>query len=362
MKESLKTKLQTMLERFQEVERLLSEAEIIADQNKFKDLSKEYAQLEPVAQSYNNYCKSLDNMTELEELSSGDDPDLAAMAEEEINQARADIASLELDLQQHLVPKDPDDGRNIYLEVRAGTGGDEAAIFAGDLFRMYSRYAENKNWQIEVINASHGDHGGFKEIIALISGQNVYADLKFESGAHRVQRVPATESQGRVHTSACTVAILPEVAEIDDVEINSEDLRVDTFRASGAGGQHVNKTDSAIRITHVPTGVVVECQDERSQHKNRAKAMALLKTRLLSAEQNKQQQEQAQARKSLVGSGDRSERIRTYNFPQGRLTDHRINLTIYQLSEVVAGDLNLVISPLKQEHQAELLAELSNND
>lgn len=362
MKESLKTKLQTMLERFQEVERLLSEADIIADQNKFKELSKEYAQLEPVAQCYSAYNRAVTNLEELEELINGDDADLAAMAEDEINNARKEISDLEEELQKHLVPKDPDDERNIYLEVRAGTGGDEAAIFAGDLFRMYSRYAETKHWNVEIVNASHGEHGGFKEVIALISGQNVYADLKFESGAHRVQRVPATESQGRVHTSACTVAILPEVAEIDDVDINTEDLRVDTFRASGAGGQHVNKTDSAIRITHLPTGVVVECQDERSQHKNRAKAMALLKTRLLNAEQSRQQQEQAQARKSLVGSGDRSERIRTYNFPQGRLTDHRINLTIYQLTEVVAGDLKLVIDPLKQEHQAELLAELSGND
>ncbi len=359
MKESLTIKLQTMLERFQEIERLLAEADIIADQNKFKALSKEYAQLEPVAHSYADYNKACADLHELEELITGDDKDLAEMAEEEINSAKDKLNTIEIILQKHLIPKDPDDERNIYLEVRAGTGGDEAAIFAGDLFRMYSRYAETKGWNVEIINASHGEHGGFKEIIALISGHNVYANLKFESGAHRVQRVPTTESQGRVHTSACTVAILPEVESIDDVDINTEDLRIDTFRASGAGGQHVNKTDSAIRITHIPTGVVVECQDERSQHKNRAKAMALLKTRLLNAEQNKQKQEQAQTRKSLVGSGDRSERIRTYNFPQGRLTDHRINLTIYQLTEVMAGDLNLVIDPLKQEHHAELLAELS---
>lgn len=362
MKESLKTKLQSMLERFQEVESLLSEADIIADQNQFKKLSKEYAQLEPIAQSYNNYSNAIDNLNELEELIAGDDQDLSTMAADEIKQAQTNVTELETELQQYLIPQDPDDGRNIYLEVRAGTGGDEAAIFAGDLFRMYSRYAETKNWHVEIVNVSHGEHGGFKEIIALISGKNVYADLKFESGAHRVQRVPTTESQGRVHTSACTVAILPEIAAIDNIDINNEDLRIDTFRASGAGGQHVNKTDSAIRITHIPTGVVVECQDERSQHKNRAKAMALLKTRLLNAEQNKQKQEQAQTRKSLVGSGDRSERIRTYNFPQGRLTDHRINLTIYQLSDVIAGDLSLVISPLKQEHQAELLAEISDDD
>lgn len=359
MKESLKLKLQIMLERFQEIERLLSDADTINNQNKFKDLSKEYAQLEPVAQSYTAYNKSLEDLQELELLIDGDDKDLAAMALDEIKSAKENVINLEIILQKHLVPRDPDDERNIYLEVRAGTGGDEAAIFAGDLFRMYGRYAETQGWNVEIVNASHGEHGGFKEIIALISGQDVYANLKFESGAHRVQRVPTTESQGRVHTSACTVAVLPEVAEIDDIDIKSEDLRVDTFRASGAGGQHINKTDSAIRITHIPTGVVVECQDERSQHKNRAKAMALLKTRLLNAEQNKQKQEQAQTRKLLVGTGDRSERIRTYNFPQGRLTDHRINLTIYQLLEVMEGALNLVIEPLKQEHHAELLAEIS---
>lgn len=359
MKESLILKLQTMLERFQEIERLLAEADIINNQNKFKELSKEYAQLEPVATSYTTYTHALEDLQELEELCASDDKDLAEIAAEEIKTAKNNLISLEMILQKHLVPKDPDDERNIYLEVRAGTGGDEAAIFAGDLFRMYSRFAETQGWSVEIVNASHGEHGGFKEVIALISGQNVYANLKFESGAHRVQRVPTTESQGRVHTSACTVAILPEVAEIDDIEINTEDLRIDTFRASGAGGQHINKTDSAIRITHIPTGVVVECQDERSQHKNRAKALALLKTRLLNAEQSKQKQEQAQTRKLLVGTGDRSERIRTYNFPQGRLTDHRINLTIYQLNEVIAGDLNLVIEPLKQEYNAELLAEIS---
>lgn len=361
MKDSLKLKLQIMLERFQEIERLLAEADIINNQNKFKELSKEYAQLEPVAQSYTAYNKACADLEELAELINGDDKDLADMASDEIKNAKENLLDLEATLQTHLVPKDPDDERNIYLEVRAGTGGDEAAIFAGDLFRMYSRYAETQGWSVEIVNASHGEHGGFKEIIALISGQDVYANLKFESGAHRVQRVPATESQGRVHTSACTVAILPEVAEIDNIDIRTEDLRVDTFRASGAGGQHINKTDSAIRITHLPTGVVVECQDERSQHKNRAKAMSLLKTRLLNAEQTKQKQEQAQTRKLLVGTGDRSERIRTYNFPQGRLTDHRINLTIYQLTEVIAGDLNQVIEPLKQEHHAELLAEISHD-
>lgn len=351
-----------MLERYEEVGRLLSEASIIADQNQFKSLSKEYAQLEPVSQCYESYLEAKNNLDSLNELLEGDDKDLATMAEEEIDTVKKQIEELDEQLQWHLIPKDPDDERNIYLEVRAGTGGDEAAIFAGDLFRMYSRYAESQGWQIELISASHGEHGGYKEIIAKISGQAVYSQLKFESGAHRVQRVPETESQGRVHTSACTVAIMPEVDEINDIQINPDDLRIDTYRSSGAGGQHVNKTDSAIRITHIPTGVVVECQDERSQHKNRAKAMSLLKTRLLDAEVSKQKQEQAQTRKSLVGTGDRSERIRTYNFPQGRLTDHRINLTIYQLSDIMEGNLSLVIDPLKREYHAELLADLGRHD
>lgn len=362
MKKSLELKLEQLLERFQEIGRLLSEASVIADQSQFKALSKEYAQLEPVATCYNQYLEAQANLASLQELLEGDDKELAAMAGEEIDAANAAVDKLDEELQWHLIPKDPDDARNIYLEVRAGTGGDEAAIFAGDLFRMYSRYAETQGWQLEIISANHGEHGGFKEVIARVSGNNVYAQLKFESGTHRVQRVPETESQGRVHTSACTVAIMPEVEEIDEILINSDDLRVDTYRSSGAGGQHVNKTDSAIRITHIPTGVVVECQDERSQHKNRAKAMALLKTRLLDAEQSKQRQEQAQTRKLLVGTGDRSERIRTYNFPQGRLTDHRINLTIYQLNDVIAGDISMVIDALKREHHAELLAELGRHD
>ncbi len=362
MKKSLELKLEQMLERFQEVGRLLSEASVIADQNQFRALSKEYAQLEPVATCYDQYLQMQANATSLQELLAGSDKELAVMAGEEIDTAIAAVDKLDEELQWHLIPKDPDDERNIYLEVRAGTGGDEAAIFAGDLFRMYSRYAETQGWQIEVVSANHGEHGGFKEVIARVSGHGVYAQLKFESGTHRVQRVPETESQGRVHTSACTVAIMPEVDEIDDIPINSDDLRVDTYRSSGAGGQHVNKTDSAIRITHLPTGVVVECQDERSQHKNRAKAMSLLKSRLLDAEQSKQRQQQAQTRKLQVGSGDRSERIRTYNFPQGRLTDHRINLTIYQLNDVMAGDLTMVIDALKREHHAELLAELGRHD
>lgn len=362
MKKTLEFKLQHLLERFEEVGRLLSEASVISDQNQFKPLSKEYAQLEPVAHCYEAYLAAENNANALQELIDGDDKDLASMAEEEIDQAKEQVNTLDEQLQWHLIPKDPDDERNIYLEVRAGTGGDEAAIFAGDLYRMYSRYAETQGWQLELITASHGEHGGYKEIIVRITGSAVYSQLKFESGAHRVQRVPATESQGRVHTSACTVAIMPEVDEIDEIPINADDLRIDTYRSSGAGGQHVNKTDSAIRITHLPTGVVVECQEERSQHKNRAKAMTLLKTRLLDAEQSKQRKEQAQTRKSLVGSGDRSERIRTYNFPQGRLTDHRINLTIYQLNDVMEGHLSLIIDSLKREHHAELLAELGRNE
>lgn len=362
MKKSLELKLEQLLERFQEIGRLLSEADVIADQNQFKNLSKEYAQLEPITSCYEQYLAARNNLTSLEELAAGNDSELAAMANEEIDSARQTVETLDEQLQWHLIPKDPDDDRNIYLEVRAGTGGDEAAIFAGDLFRMYSRYAESQGWQLEIVSASHGEHGGYKEIIAHISGHQVYAQLKFESGAHRVQRVPETEAQGRVHTSACTVAILPEVDEIDDLAINIEDLRIDTYRASGAGGQHVNKTESAIRITHLPTGLVVECQDERSQHKNRAKAMALLKTRLLDAEQSKQRQQQAQTRKLQVGTGDRSERIRTYNYPQGRLTDHRINLTLYQLTDIVAGHLSPVIEALQKEYHAELLAELGQHD
>lgn len=362
MKTSLKLKLEHLLERFQEIGRLLSESTVITDQNQFKALSKEYAQLEPVATCYEIYLNACANVTSLQEMLDSQDAELAEMAADDMPEAKAQVLTLDEELQWHLIPKDPDDERNVYLEVRAGTGGDEAAIFAGDLFRMYSRYAEVQGWPLEIISASHGEHGGFKEVIAKISGHSVYAQLKFESGTHRVQRVPATESQGRVHTSACTVAIMPEVEAIDDVVISSDELRIDTYRSSGAGGQHVNKTDSAIRLTHLPTGVVVECQDERSQHKNRAKAMTLLKTRLLNAQQTKQREEQAETRKSLVGSGDRSERIRTYNFPQGRLTDHRINLTIYQLNEIMEGNIAVVIDALKREHHAELLAELGRHD
>ncbi len=334
MKQSLKLKLEQLLERFEEIGHLLSDPAVIGDTEKFKALSKEYAQLEPVASDYSKLSETEKELASLDELLASDDADLIQMAKEERPLLEKQRDTLTNDLQMHLIPKDPNDEGNVYLEVRAGTGGDEAAIFAGDLFKMYTRYAENQGWQVEVISTNHGVHGGFKEVIARIVGSQVYSRLKFESGAHRVQRVPETESQGRVHTSACTVAILPEVDEVEEIEVKTEDLRIDTYRASGAGGQHVNKTDSAVRLTHLPTGVVVECQDERSQHKNRARAMNLLKAKLLDAKQRAQQTEQAEARRSLVGSGDRSERIRTYNYPQGRLTDHRINLTLYQLSDV----------------------------
>ena len=357
MKKSLILKLELLLERFQEVERLLAEPVVVADQNQFKVLSKEYAQLEALAVDYTAYTKAQKDMQFLQELCAGDDKELIELALIEIKSLVIKLEALQAALNVHLMPHDPEDERNVYLEIRAGAGGDEAAIFAGDLFRMYSRYAETQGWQTEIINSNQGEHGGYKEIITHICGKDVYRQLKFESGAHRVQRVPNTESQGRVHTSTCTVAVLPEIEDIDDIQINADDLRVDTYRSSGAGGQHVNKTDSAIRITHLPTGMVVECQDERSQHKNRAKAMALLKARLLNAEQSKRRQQEADTRKLLVGTGDRSERIRTYNFPQGRLTDHRINLTLYQLDEIIDGKLINVIASLQREYNAELLRD-----
>ena len=358
MNPSVITKLETLVERHEELSALLSSSAVINEQKKFVAYSKEYSDLEPIVTAFSTYQKAVSDKKEAEDMLK--DSEMREFAEEEIAAVNATIAESEQQLQILLLPKDPNDERNIFLEVRAGTGGDEAAIFSGDLSRMYLRYAESLGWRTEVMSTSEGDHGGYKEIIIKISGDRVYSKLKFESGAHRVQRVPTTESQGRVHTSACTVAILPEVTEIDEIAIDSGDLKVDTYRASGAGGQHVNKTDSAIRITHLPTGVVVECQDERSQHKNRARAMSLLQSKLLVAEQTRQQQEQAQARKSLVGSGDRSERIRTYNFPQGRVTDHRINLTLYKLDEIMDGGLGQVIDPLTQEHQADLLAALND--
>ena len=359
MKASILAKLDTLNERYEEVGALLSDSDTIADQDKFRSLSKEYAELEPVVKAYENFRSVVDNLEESRLLMKDSDADIRAMAEEEVESAEAELEGLQLALQKLLLPKDPNDEKNVFLEIRAGTGGDEAAIFSGDLFRMYSKFAESQRWKLEVMSESDGDHGGYKEIIVRIIGKGVYSKLKFESGAHRVQRVPETESQGRIHTSACTVAILPEADEQDEIEINKADLRVDTFRASGAGGQHVNKTDSAIRLTHLPSGIVVECQDERSQHKNRAKAMAVLQARLNSAQSDAAAKEQSEQRKSLVGSGDRSERIRTYNFPQGRVTDHRINLTLYKLSEVMEGSLEEVVQPLINEYQAEQLASLS---
>ncbi|MCG8314151.1 MAG: peptide chain release factor 1 [Pseudomonadales bacterium] len=360
MKDSLLIKLQNLCERYEEIGHLLSDPDVISDQNRFRKLSQEYAEIEPVVKCFAEYEAVLENIEEARGMIEDSDPDMREMGQEELKTGQEQKEALEVDLQRLMLPKDPNDGRNVYLEIRAGTGGDEAAIFSGDLFRMYSRYAEKQGWKIEVVSANEGEHGGYKEVIARVVGSNVYSRLKFESGAHRVQRVPETESQGRIHTSACTVAILPEADEVGEIDIKPDDLRIDTYRSSGAGGQHVNTTDSAVRITHLPTGVVVECQDERSQHKNKAKAMSLLQAKLLSSAQEAQQKETSDARRNLVGSGDRSERIRTYNFPQGRVTDHRINLTLYKLAEVVEGDLDEVVKPLINEHQADQLAALAD--
>lgn len=358
MKPSIQKKLQTLVERHEEVSALLSDAEVIVQQKRFRELSKEYAQLEPLVNTFKRYEACQKNRVAVKELLNEADVELQLLAKQELKNEEAQLAILEQELQLLLLPQDPHDDGNLFLEIRAGAGGDEAAIFAGDLYRMYARYAESQRWQVELISASYGEHGGYKEIITRIIGQGAYSQFKFESGVHRVQRVPETEAQGRVHTSTCTVAVLPEVEEIADVQINPADLRIDTFRASGAGGQHVQKTDSAIRLTHIPTGTVVECQDERSQHKNRARAMSLLKAKILAEERRKQQQAQADTRRDLVGTGDRSERIRTYNFPQGRLTDHRINLTLYQLSDIIEGNLRPVIDALAHEYQADLLAQI----
>lgn len=360
MKASLLNKLDNLSDRFEELTALLGDAEVIAKQTQFRAYSREYAEIEPVIATFRELRKVQSDLEGAQALLKDSDPDLREMAELEVDQAKEALVGLEDKLQRMLLPKDPNDGRNVYLEIRAGTGGDEAAIFSGDLFRMYSRYAEKQGWRVEVLSANEGEHGGFKEVIARVEGDNVYAKLKFESGAHRVQRVPETESQGRIHTSACTVAVLPEPDEQAAIEINPADLRVDTYRSSGAGGQHVNTTDSAIRITHIPTGTVVECQEERSQHKNRAKAMAWLAAKLQDQQEAAAHKEISETRKLLVGSGDRSERIRTYNFPQGRVTDHRINLTLYSLSEVMAGGVEAVIEPLLAEYQADQLAALGD--
>ncbi len=358
MKPSIQRKLQTLVERHEELGALLSEPEVINQQNKFREYSKEYSQLEPVVTTFKCYQSCQNDLDGAKEILNESDAEMQQLAKQEIKTAEELLEKFEKELQVLLLPRDPHDDNNIFLEVRAGAGGDEAAIFSGDLARMYTRYSEGQGWQVEVINSNASEQGGYKEIILRIIGQGAYSRMKFESGVHRVQRVPETEAQGRVHTSTCTVAVLPEVDEIESIDINPTELRIDTFRASGAGGQHVQKTDSAIRITHIPSGLVIECQDERSQHKNRARAMSLLKTKLLAAEQEKQRKQTAETRRNLVGTGDRSERIRTYNFPQGRLTDHRINLTLYQLPNIIEGDLAPVVDALIHEHQADLLAAI----
>ncbi len=359
MNPSIVAKLESLLERHEELQHLLSDSETIAVQDKFRAFSKEYSELEPVVQCFRNLQQVLRNLQEAEQMQKDSDADVREMAAEEVVSNSKRREELETELQKLLLPKDPRDSCNIFLEIRAGTGGDEAAIFSGDLFRMYSRYAESQGWKLEILSERRGEHGGYKELIARVEGNNVYGKLKFESGAHRVQRVPETEAQGRVHTSACTVAILPEQAEQAEIELNKSELRIDTFRASGAGGQHVNKTDSAIRITHLPSGIVVECQDERSQHKNRARAMSLLHAKLQAVADAERKKEMTDTRRDLVGSGDRSEKIRTYNYPDSRVTDHRIKLTLYKLADIMNGDMEDLIQPLLAEHQADQLAELA---
>ncbi len=358
MNESVRNRLLELRERMQEVNALLADPGTIADLERFRALSREYAELSPVVECFEKYEAACAAVESAREMLADADPELRQLAEEERREAEAQRDALERELHKLLLPADRADTKNTYLEIRAGTGGDEAALFAGDLLRMYVRYAELRGWKAEIVSESPAERGGYKEVILRVVGRGAYSRLKFESGGHRVQRVPETESQGRIHTSACTVAVLPEADEVEDVEINPADLKVDTFRASGAGGQHVNKTDSAVRITHLPTHIVVECQDERSQHKNRARAMALLRAKLLAMEQERQTQERAATRKLMVGSGDRSQRIRTYNFPQGRVTDHRINLTVHKLDQILEGHLDEVIDPLISEHQAEQLAAL----
>lgn len=360
MNETIQVKLDKLVERTEEISALLSDPETISNQNQFRKLSQELAEITPIVNHYQEFCHTTEDRGAAKAMLKDKDKEVQQMAQEELEVADNRIAELESDIQKLLLPKDPNDEKNIFLEIRAGTGGDEAALFAADLFRMYSQYAEQKRWTVEIVSSSANELGGYKEVIARIVGRGAYSKLKFESGGHRVQRVPQTETQGRIHTSACTVAIMPEAEDIDGIDINPSDLRIDTYRASGAGGQHVNKTDSAVRITHLPTGVVVECQDERSQHKNKARAMSVLQSRLLDAQQREQQQEEAATRKTLIGSGDRSERIRTYNFPQGRVTDHRINLTLYKLDDLMGGMLDMLIDPLTATNQADQLAALSS--
>ena len=358
---SIVAKLTGLAERHEELAALLADAEVVAERQRFTGLAREYAELEPVIAAYRRHQETTAELGDAKSLEADEDEDIRVLAREDAAALRATLVDIEDGLRQLLIPKDPNDERNVFLEIRAGTGGDEAALFAGDLFRMYTRYAEDAGWKVGLLSERSGDHGGFKEVIARVEGAGAYSRLKFESGAHRVQRVPETESQGRIHTSACTVAVLPEQDAIDDVDLDKDDIRVDTYRASGRGGQHVNKTDSAVRLTHLPSGIVVECQDERSQLKNRARAMQLLHAKLLDAAQTEQRAEQAEVRHSLVGSGDRSERIRTYNFPQGRVTDHRIGLTLYKLDEVVAGRLDHLVGPLTQEHQTDQLRKLGDD-
>ena len=358
MKPSILEKLQQLSERLEEVTHLLGQPEATEDMDNYRKLTREHAELTPVVEVFQKYQQAQSDVAEAQEMLA--DPDMKEFAAEEIEAANALIEELDVALQKLLLPKDADDDKNIFIEVRAGTGGDEAALFAGDLLRMYSRYAERNRWQVEIVSANESELGGYKEVIARIVGLGAYSRLKFESGGHRVQRVPATESQGRIHTSACTVAVMPEADELEDIELNTADLRIDTFRASGAGGQHINKTDSAVRITHLPTGIVVECQDGRSQHANKAQAMKVLAARLNDAQKREAQAKEAAERKSLIGSGDRSERIRTYNYPQGRVTDHRINLTLHKLDFIMDGDLEELTNALIAEHQAELLAAMGD--
>lgn len=360
MQDTIFQKLSLLNKRHKEIAELLSQPEVINDQNRYRDLTKEYALHEELVQKFQQYQKNQENLIAAEAMLQEDDQELKHLAEEEIKELHEKQAALECEIKILLIPQDPNDQRNIFLEIRAGAGGDEAAIFAGDLFRMYSHYAENNRWQVEILSSHEGERrGSFKEIICRIIGKNVYSRMKFESGVHRVQRVPETETQGRIHTSTCTVAVFPEIDEIDSIDINASDLKIDTYRSSGAGGQHVNVTDSAVRITHIPTGTVVECQDERSQHKNRARAMSILQAKILESEREKQRKAQAETRRSLVGTGDRSEKIRTYNFPQSRLTDHRINLTVYNLDQVMNGHLDPILDNLSREYQADQLANFS---
>ncbi|VVE55947.1 peptide chain release factor 1 [Pandoraea pneumonica] len=356
----MQAKLDQLTQRLVELDGLLSQGDVTRDLDNYRKLTREHAELAPVVAQYQQYRQAQNDVTAAQEMAS--DPEMREFAEAEAADARTRMDDMEGSLQRMLLPRDPNDERNIYLEIRAGTGGDESALFAGDLLRMYTRYAERQRWQVEIMSASESDLGGYKEVIVRLIGQGAYSRLKFESGGHRVQRVPATETQGRIHTSACTVAVMPEADDVADVEINPADIRIDTFRASGAGGQHVNKTDSAVRITHLPTGIVVECQDDRSQHRNKDKALKVLAARIKDAQMRAQQAKEAATRKSLIGSGDRSERIRTYNFPQGRMTDHRINLTLYKLEYIMDGDLDEMVNALVTEHQAELLASLGETD